>query len=54
MVGASFAWQDGDPESDIDEMFCLAEELETNFLMRTCVDRLAEVGFSGNAFRKLM
>ena len=28
----------------IDELFCLAEELGTKFLVRTCVDRLAEAG----------
>ncbi|MEL7492236.1 MAG: transposase DNA-binding-containing protein [Pseudomonadota bacterium] len=32
----------GDRESDIYELFCLAEELGTKFLVRTCVDRLAE------------
>lgn len=30
-----------DRESDIYELFCLAYELQTNFLVRTCVDRLA-------------
>jgi hypothetical protein len=34
----------GDRESDIYELFCLADELGTNFLVRTCVDRLAEDG----------
>ena len=34
----------GDRESDIFELFCLADELGTNFLVRTCVDRLAEDG----------
>lgn len=34
----------GDRESDIYELFCLAKELETNFLIRTCVNRLAEDG----------
>lgn len=34
----------GDRESDIYELFCLAQELGTNFLVRTCVDRLAEAG----------
>ena len=34
----------GDRESDIYELFCLADELDTNFLVRTCVDRLAEDG----------
>ena len=32
----------GDRESDIFELFSLAAELGTNFLVRTCVDRLAE------------
>jgi len=32
----------GDRESDIFELFSLAHELGTNFLVRTCVDRLAE------------
>lgn len=31
----------GDRESDIYELFCTAAELETHFLVRTCVDRLA-------------
>jgi len=31
----------GDRESDIYELFCLAQELGTHFLVRTCVDRLA-------------
>jgi len=34
----------GDRESDIYELFCLASELGTNFLVRSCVDRLAENG----------
>jgi hypothetical protein len=34
----------GDRESDIFELFSLAHELGTNFLVRTCVDRLAEQG----------
>lgn len=34
----------GDRESDIYELYCLAEELGTNFLVRSCVDRLAEDG----------
>ena len=34
----------GDRESDIYELFCLAHELQTNFLVRTCVDRLAGDG----------
>jgi len=32
----------GDRESDIFELFYLADELGTNFLVRTCVDRLAQ------------
>lgn len=34
----------GDRESDIYELFCLAEELGTHFLVRACVDRLAGDG----------
>jgi hypothetical protein len=34
----------GDRESDIYELFCLAQELDTHFLVRTCVDRLAGDG----------
>jgi hypothetical protein len=34
----------GDRESDIYELFCLAQELDTHFLVRTCVDRLAGEG----------
>ncbi|WP_207781410.1 MULTISPECIES: IS4 family transposase, partial [Acetobacteraceae] len=34
----------GDRESDIYELYCLANELGTNFLVRSCVDRLAEDG----------
>jgi hypothetical protein len=34
----------GDRESDIYELFCLAEEKQTHFLVRTCVDRLAGAG----------
>ena len=34
----------GDRESDIYELFCLAEEVRTHFLVRTCVDRLAGDG----------
>ncbi|SDH11478.1 hypothetical protein [Pelagibacterium luteolum] len=33
-----------DRESDIYELYCLAEELETSFLVRSCVNRLAEDG----------
>jgi Transposase DNA-binding len=34
----------GDRESDIYELFCTAQELGTHFLVRTCVDRLADDG----------
>ena len=34
----------GDRESDIYELFCMAEHLGTHFLVRTCVDRLAGDG----------
>ena len=34
----------GDRESDIYELFCLADELGTNFLVRTCANRLAQDG----------
>jgi hypothetical protein len=34
----------GDRESDIYELFCLAKEEKTHFLVRTCVDRLAGAG----------
>ncbi|MFC3314914.1 IS4 family transposase [Falsigemmobacter intermedius] len=34
----------GDRESDIYELYCLAEEIGTNFVVRSCVDRLAEDG----------
>jgi len=34
----------GDRESNIFELFCAAEELGTQFLVRTCVDRLASDG----------
>lgn len=34
----------GDRESDIYELYCLADELRTSFLVRSCVDRLAEDG----------
>lgn len=34
----------GDRESDIYELYCLANDLGTNFLVRSCVDRLAEDG----------
>jgi hypothetical protein len=36
----------GDRESDIYELFCTAQEAKTHFLVRTCVDRLAEDGTS--------
>ena len=34
----------GDRESDIYELFCIAKEIGTHFLVRTCVDRLAGDG----------
>lgn len=34
----------GDRAADIYELFCAAEEAQTHFLVRTCVDRLAEDG----------
>ncbi|WP_029314481.1 IS4 family transposase [Acidiphilium angustum] len=34
----------GDRESDIYELFCVAQEMGTHFLIRTCVDRLAGDG----------
>lgn len=34
----------GDRESDIYELFCLARTMDTHFLVRTCVDRLAGNG----------
>ena len=34
----------GDRESDIFELYCLAQDLGTNFLVRSCVDRLVEDG----------
>jgi len=36
----------GDRESDIYELFCTAQQIGTHFLLRTCVDRLAEEGNS--------
>lgn len=42
----------GDRESDIYELYCLAEELGTSFLVRSCVDRLAEDG--GTTIAKVM
>jgi hypothetical protein len=34
----------GDRESDIYELFCAAKQVETHFVVRTCVDRLAGKG----------
>jgi hypothetical protein len=34
----------GDRESDIYKLFCTAQELQTHFLVRTCVDRLVGDG----------
>jgi transposase-like protein/DDE family transposase len=34
----------GDRESDIYELFCTAQQIDTHFLVRTCVDRLAGDG----------
>jgi Transposase DNA-binding len=34
----------GDRESDIYELFCTAQQIGTHFLLRTCVDRLAQAG----------
>ena len=34
----------GDRESDIYELYCLAQDLGTRFLVRSCIDRLAEDG----------
>lgn len=34
----------GDRESDIYELFCLAQQLGTHFVVRTCVNRLAGAG----------
>lgn len=34
----------GDRESDIYELFCLADKEKTHFLVRTCADRLAGEG----------
>ena len=42
----------GDRESDIYELYCLAEDLGTSFLVRSCVDRLAEDG--GTTIAKVM
>jgi hypothetical protein len=42
----------GDRESDIFELFCAAEELGTKFLVRTCVDRLAQDG--GTTINRVM
>jgi len=43
-LGADRCVHIGDRESDIFELFCTAEELDTWFLFRTCVDRLAGDG----------
>jgi len=42
----------GDRESDIHELCCLAQDPGTNFLVRSCVDRLAENG--GTTIAKVM
>lgn len=42
----------GDRESDIYELYCLIEELGTGFLVRSCVNRLAEDG--GTTIAKVM
>ena len=42
----------GDRESDIFELFCVAQEEGTHFLVRTCVDRLA--GDGGTTISKKM
>lgn len=42
----------GDRESDIFELFCAAGELDTKFLVRTCVDRLARDG--GTTINRVM
>jgi hypothetical protein len=42
----------GDRESDIYELFCAAQEEGTHFLVRTCVDRLAEDG--GTTISRIM
>lgn len=42
----------GDRESDIYELFCVVQQLETHFLVRTCVDRLA--GSGGTTIAKVM
>ena len=39
----------GDRESDIYELFCLAQELGTHFLVRSCVDRLRGTGRTRSA-----
>jgi hypothetical protein len=41
----------GDRESDIYELFCAAQDAETHFLLRTCVDRLAGDGKSVQTHR---
>jgi hypothetical protein len=42
--GANRCVHIGDRESDIYELFCEAKKMETHFLVRTCVDRLAGEG----------
>jgi hypothetical protein len=42
----------GNRESDIYELYCLAQDLGTNFLVRSCVGRLAENG--GTTIAKVM
>ncbi|PQO28952.1 IS4 family transposase [Blastopirellula marina] len=42
----------GDRESDIYELFCVAEKMNTQFLVRTCVDRLA--GLKGSTISRKM
>lgn len=43
-LGADHCVHVGDRESDIFELFCTVEDLDTWFLFRTCVDRLAGDG----------
>lgn len=44
----------GDRESDIFELFCAAREVGTHFLVRTCVDRLAQSQAGDTTISKLM
>lgn len=44
LVNADRCIHIGDRESDIYELFCLADKENTHFLVRTCVDRLAGTG----------